>query len=848
MTTFTVAGVTCTETAWTAPGNSITATCPSSSSPGNQSAVVYSTTPLVTNGTGAFTLANGNVTNTSAYNDIQYMGQIVCTNANCAPVSVCSPLGSGAGQCANHSLSGAAQPDHFVILNVVASMNYGNQGENSLFAFGEQGTETNTNQLCTHVHLRQDAALGDWSSPLAGANGVNNGFQLGCIYDSLTDSAVTQTLYPSKETHAVGAGWGSQHRVNHNYFYCCSSGTFAGGSGSTTSLTTPSQYVINTDGEYRQNVMRYPYFFVGYGEVPGYNNGGNFFWPNNFSLYRKNCFEQKSGLRLLIDGNDCGATDVSGGQFGASVSLGTRNQSTGFGGQNYWTQMSDVTFTNNRISDVCYGPDSANSATNSGGGGTAYKVQRTNYSNLLFYGIQTNVPACVGGDQSNFKPDENYQQWQGNVTCTAGSCTFVGNCNADIGNQTIGTSTATVSPLSFPSQCPGQVNSISWTSGSACTAGSLSFSSSGVNGAIAAGASFTCSGASIASVTLNSSGSAYPSAPTITIGSGTCTGCTFTAAIATSPLTPIAGVEVADINAGDPVVITQCTTLTSLNAPLTVTNGFYWPSGVAPRAWAGSTPWNGTSFSSANLTVSWPSAVTGTDSSNYCTLSNIQGGPLSLQMRHWTFISGGTYGINADSNQANKNGPQFMIDPDIRDNILLNNGHCVGNAELGTGTVPQTFWTDYTTANWAYNVCPGSTQSAFTEFDNNPAGPTASPCSLATGCTTTTTPAISTFYFPASVSTIDFVSSAANSGTLTLPDYHGYELTCPDSPFCAAAPFISGTSGPASDGTSMGANIPAIDAAFILNQYNSSSYPDVPVNVSGTTLQGVKLNGVNVVP
>jgi hypothetical protein len=223
-----------------------------------------------------------------------------------------------------------------------------------------------------------------------------------------------------------------------------------------------------------------------------------------------------------------------------------------------------------------------------------------------------------------------------------------------------------------------------------------------------------------------------------------------------------------------------------------------------------------------------------------------------MQIRHWTAISDNSYGLDAVSNQANfpGNGPQFAANADIRDNILTTSGNaCVGNSELGQGTVAQKFWFDQTSSNEAYNVCtaPASTASSYTEFQNNAAYPITG-CAIANGCVPP-----NTWYLETSGSgaltpaTIDFQNSSANSGALTLPDYHGYELAS-GSPFAQGASTVVNISGPASDGTSMGANIPAIDAAMMLNQY-PGLFPEVPVNVSCTSsvipLAGVEMFCVN---
>ena len=821
MTSITINGATYAVASWTAPGAALTLR----SSAGIQTGVLYSAASLVTNGTGAFTLANGEATNTGAYNDLQSMVQVVCSSNGCAAMSACSPLATGSGQCANSALAGAAQPDHFVVEDVAAERSYGNLGAASYFSFGQHGTETSITQLCSHAHFRHDAALGDWSSPLVGSHAATNGFQLGCIYDSLLDSAATQFLQPSTETHAVGTGFGSQHNVSHNYFSGGSSCAFAGGQGNTLSITSPNYYVINTDGEYRRNVCSYPYAFLGYGEVPGYNHGGNYYWPNNFTLYRKNCFEQKSGLRLVLDGNICENSDTSGGQFGASMSMGTRNVSTGFftGGQNYNTQMSDVVMSNTVFRNVCYGPDSNRSATNSGGGGVAFPPRRMDYSNNLLYGLGTNVPGCSGGHQSGVEFDQASQTWQGTIS-SGNPAVFTADCEQDIGVYGLGTGGAT---------CIGQVASIAFTGGSACTAGSLAFSSPGGFGGIMGSGSFTCSGASIGTVSVTNSGALYVSPPTVSVSSGTCTGCSFTAVMVATPVAPVAPVEVLDMSAGDPVGLYGCE-VSGYNVPYaTYAGGSQWLGSLGPRVVTGSTPWTGTP-AAGNLQVSFPVSVTSGDSSGYCTLTNVQGGSQNVQWRHATTISSRSYGISSASNATNGvDGPQHMMNFAYQDNITLFGTSCIGGLHVTAGTTAEEFWSDFESANWAYDVCPGDAASSYTEFDNNRAIPV-SGCSNSVGCNPP-----NTIYFPATANCagstatncVGFVGAMNTSSMpLTLADYHGYALLCSGgstSAYCARG------ANPASDGAAMGANISNIDAAESANQYcypngGPCLYPEYP--------------------
>jgi hypothetical protein len=292
---------------------------------------------------------------------------------------------------------------------------------------------------------------------------------------------------------------------------------------------------------------------------------------------------------------------------------------------------------------------------------------------------------------------------------------------------------------------------------------------------------------------------------------------------------PSQGFQVMDVSAGDPLWISGCTSVTGFNAPTHVISGHTLPIGVGPLATAGSAAWSGT-FNTAGVTVSWASTVTGTDSSANCTVSNIQGGPQFVSVTHHTLIT--------DANQTVGNGntltsgPNFQIDHLFRDSILLSSGASGAgwyNSVVGEGTPTEQFNYDYTSISADHLVWPTRTASKYTEYGNNASYPDSAVCTGA-GCNPP-----STMYFPATPyctgasstsACVGFIGAmSASSMPLTLPDYHNYELRSDSS-------FYAGNTDQASDGTSVGTNIPAIDAAQTQNLYvcatacGSGPYPD----------------------
>jgi hypothetical protein len=263
---------------------------------------------------------------------------------------------------------------------------------------------------------------------------------------------------------------------------------------------------------------------------------------------------------------------------------------------------------------------------------------------------------------------------------------------------------------------------------------------------------------------------------------------------------PSLGFGVLDIRAGDPVFVTGCTSVSAFNMPTTVFSGNTWAAGVGPAAAAGTNP--------ASLTVIYPFVATpnAVDSSGNCNLSNIQGGSRNFLFTHNTLIQDSNFSLTS-TNTGNSKGPQYALNGLVRDSIILGTGGWKATTE---GTASETFSWDFNTLTADHLVWPGRTAASYTEYGNNQ-NFSAGPCTTPTGCN----PPVS-IYFPAT----DYCTGAtptsacvgftgamtASSMPLVLNDYHNFALR-------SDSLFFAGNSQQASDGTSMGANISAIDTA-----------------------------------
>ncbi len=763
----------------------------------NGSGQWISCTVPVTYDAGSFTLANGTVTKTSAYNDVQSMWTMQAqSTGNSAAMTFCNASGSGSSPTCSSNIG----PDHWLIEDMEARQSAGNTGTNYIAQIAGTAVVSTQAQLSTHIHFRKDWFHGDWTSPYVGANSVTSGLEFDCIACSLVDSQISQIARPGAEHHAVTVN-ANQVKIDHNHLEGGSIGIFSGGysGGSGPSIFG---WVPLCDGEIRRNYLGYPFSWLGQSPIVA---GANPYWSNNFSLVRKNSFEMKGGCRAVVSGNIGENVDSSGGQGGTLGELDPKNNSSG-NGTYYLSTLHDVTMQSNIFRNGCQIWNITTSRSGPGGG-TAYPPRNIEWlNNLLYsiagtnYGCSTNIGLSIDGGGGT---------WQGTMTQTDGNhVTFVANCSNDLG------------------QCIGQISNVTISGGTCGGSPSLAFPVPNLAGGNQANYGVKCSGTTF-TVNQNVYGSGYTSTPTPTF---TCPSCTGTQTIAVSWNSSSSGISTAtgfqsfNISAGDPVAIDNCvntafnTVGTTLHSSVT-----YVPSGIGPGASGPSTPWSGT-FTAGNVTVTAPlaGAAGATESSGYCKLTTIQGAPFNLIWNHNTVVSRSTYTVNSGNafNNSDTDGPSFGMNRAMVNSIFV--GGSWGSSAVGTGTAFEQFNNDSAntfTANAL--VWPGQTGSNYTAYGLNSLFPAGSP--------TIQFPTNS--YCPGSPTgaCVGFLG-ALNSASmpLTLSDYHQFALS-------PSSVFYAGNADDALDGTAMGANIAAIDAAQTQNLYvcatpcgSTGPYPDNP--------------------
>lgn len=770
-------------------------------------AMYYQLGTTVTNiPAGAFTLANGTVTNTSNYNDVQYMWTLESSGTNPSALTTCSPLGTSSSSNPPKCESSTLAPDHWLIEDMEARMAAGNTGNGNIVNLNPSTAETSISQLPTHIHLRKDWVHGDWASLATGANSISAAISFACVYCSILDSQISEVLRPSAEGHQIYTSYGTSLKINHNWGEGQSIGLFSGGF----SGAGPSIFglIPHSDVEERRNRWTKPWSWLGVGTISGNSHG----W-NGDSLVLKNSDELKVGQRVLRDGNIIENVDGSGGQSGVAGDIKDTNASTGFG-TNYLGVTTDVTMTNNIVRNDCIGWELVRG--NYTTGGASPQLNRINISNNLFYNQSESNWANCGTPPQGLILNSGGMYWQGTVTENAAgtALTFVANCSVDQGG------------------CPGQVASLAVNSaGTGCVAGSLTFSAPNLTGGEPPAGTYSCSGGVLSALTLTAPGSGYTSAPTATLATGTGT---VTVTLVTAPVTPATGAQVLDIAAGDPVVLTQCSSVTAFNQTTAVSSGQAYPTARGPLALAGSSPWSGTP-STGNLTVTipWSATANASDTAGYCKISNVQGGPENVLWTHNTMVSNSPQIVNSGNNYKQPpNGPNYEMNTVMRDSIMV--GGTIDNPTLGAGNPTVNFNFDTSTLTLDHMVWPA--QGSFTPYCNNAGFHCASPIMFfpATPYCTGATSASSCVGFAGAMN--------MSSMPIALNDYHGYELR-------SDSVFYAGNADQASDGTTQAANIPAIDQAQTRSLYvcqtacgAAGPYPDLPVQTVAKSFFGQHVN------
>jgi hypothetical protein len=655
----------------------------------------------------------------------------------------------------------------------------------NIFQMTHTGSETTLSQFPQYIICNQCWLHGDWFNLTSGTNQVSAGLDFSCVKGcAFINSEISAIWRPGSEGHGIWIDYGENMKLDH---YKCRGGSSCLFSGGFTGNGPPliSGLIPGSNIENRRADLDMPYWELGLSVFPSTNTT----WHGQ-SIVRKNVSEYKTGQNILDWGNIYRSVDNSGGQSGLILSRTVRNSSSAYGA-NYNTTLNNLIHGNNLWLDGCEGVTVDTSDGTGSGGGAGYAANLLWFTNNLGFNLSGSNPGCSGVSPVSFlQVDSSGQAWQGTNTCANGVCTFVANCS--------------VAPGSGTANCIGQVSSISVNAaGTGCVAGSLTFSAPNIATGVKATGSYTCSGGGLSTVTLGSVGAGYTSTPTATLATGTGT---VTVTMVSSSVSPsgTTGYQAMSVNAGDAGSMEGCQTFPSMNTPTTTYSGFTYPSGVGPIVSVGSVPWNGT-WQAGNVTISYPSTVTGTDSSGYCTWSTVVGRQPNLQWTHNGVVStvarlitnaGGLSGIAA--------GPNFQINALYQNNYWIGNmaantGWCSGIGNCG-GTGSENVVLDTTSATVDHEWWPGYSSLALFAYGVNPVYPVASP----------------TITYPASSCAMGFNGTGAwlypcsgNLVAINAADYHQYE--CNASGTCYHA---------ASDGTDIGPNIPAIDAAQTLNVFN----------------------------
>jgi hypothetical protein len=330
---------------------------------------------------GAFTLANGLNTNTSAYNDVGSMFTIECNTTNCASVVTGSVDANGNG------------PNHFAIYDAEIRVN---TSKTCCFTVDMENAGATTQSLPSHYHFDRIWAHSDATDAGAGAQSLTDYIRLNCGGNcTLSNSQTSKGIRPGAEGHAIYWGDAGQIKIVHNWIEGMSIGIFDGGQ----SVSVPGG-VSGRDAEIRRNRLTYPLPWLGVAGICG------------ASCVRKNCFEEKGALRYLFDGNICENVDNSGGQNGTITDWNNR-ACTPSVCNNYVQTIQDITISNDIYRHGCGGLLFDANSGNAGSSGNSASTPSRNFfmQNVLIYdvsiynfgcGVTTNGTFYLGGTNHNF--------------------------------------------------------------------------------------------------------------------------------------------------------------------------------------------------------------------------------------------------------------------------------------------------------------------------------------------------------------------------------------------------------------------------------------------------------------
>jgi hypothetical protein len=771
--------------------------------------VSYQLGTTITTVSGPFTLANGTITNTSAYNDVSSMYTIECTANNCNAIQTATWDANKNG------------PHHFAILNAELRPQAGLVGSAAPFAIG-QNTETQASELPSHIHLAYSYLHGDWADapmtgcpsacvatgPPTGANSLPSMIAFnGCVYCSVSYSYTDQAIRPGSEGHVVSALLAQQTKYVHNWFEGMAIGKLCGGFSNAITLVN---FVTCQDEEDRGNRYTYPYSWM---------------LAENVPIIRQITQNGAGGTGTGYVVNDV----ITVVQAGASGGTGTVT-ATGAGGT--------ITAVTVLSPGTGYFPASGLSVTGGSGTGGTVNIGTGYFPN----GSVTNGYTRKNAHEYKFGERilEDGNIYENTTNAGAQNGTLFSHKTAQTSSGVLSTNywttldSVTVTNIVARNGCNGP------------SAGDRSDAGGGNGGGTSHpnqtfyGANWLIYNASVfflgnpnSNLTSNACAGATPQYG-LRIGSsvpGNIWSATvsFSSGQTTATLTSAPGLGVSNINIGDPVTVTGCS-----DATFDVGNAV-----MGPPALFGTLP-NGLTVVYANPGAdSNGSGVTG------CTLSSAQGWPNQYAFNHVTIIDDPA-STNNPSNSANGGTNIFPLARQftITNSILINGGL---NSTAGAGTRTSTRMYDPVSMQFNNTLMPGIDGSVTCPGHTSPAAGGMVACYTEyTNAYVAVTPATLYGVPPANCTGSDPITGAcagilAGMSTSSFPiivnDFHQFRpCHISDGATCnnKASLYSAGQANQATDGTDLGVSTAQLDAAqtsiLYVCQTPCGSGPFVDVN------------------
>lgn len=699
--------------------------------------------------------------NLGCTNDIAHTWHVQQSNVNSSVVSTAGLVDANGNG-----------PSHYAFLDIQASPATTTTTTNAAVQLG-LGSENTVAALPSHIHWQYSYIHGDagdtfTSGTPPGNNIMANGMTFNCVYCSVMWSYFDKITRPGSEGHIISiVNNPGPFKINNNWTEGSSSSVFCGGQ-----VPAIPGILSCQDWEIRMNRFTYPLAWIGA------------FWGSGHGPVRKNGFELKETKRGIFSGNIVEYVDQTGGQGGPCVDIDVRQLGGGPIGENYIATIQDLLMSYNILRNCLGVQNDAKSGGGGNGGGNATGGTNLMWLGNLLYNLDGSV-FCKDGTTNSITSCSPYK-----IPATETEIASFGQSSV----WTITTATQASTLVTITTQLPTNI-----ANGNSIVVAGVGVA--GYNGtftvSVVDSTHFTYT--TTAGLSASTGGTATLAQP----------GCVGTRSGTSNNITLVCptggnGYQQTNMSPTDPVSVQSCAD-TTFNTSL---------SSIGPPALAGTT--------FTGLTVVYNNGSTGAATTTGCVLRNNQGWWNNFQWVHNTVVAntgvpGSTFGPYISSCPIGGNTAGFARHVTMRDNLWALdawggfNGN--GAAEGSTGLKPAESCYDLGTFAFDHNAFAERSGANYTAFPSGLKGnatgsslwfPTTPQCS-------TTTP---------SVNCIGFKGMLTNTFIQNPADYHDFQLCVPGLGTCGAASlFAAGQAQQASDGTDVGANIAAIDAAQILNTY-----------------------------